>query len=162
MVKDENSLMMIGWREWASLPHIHIPFIKAKVDTGAKTSALHAFDIYQFTERGMPKVHFSVHPLQRREDIVINCSADIIDRRVVSDSGGHRERRYVIQTPLVIGGVRWIIEMTLANRESMSFRMLLGRDAMKSILIEPTRSYLLGRPQGIIKSYKKKTQLRKK
>ena len=151
--RSAGSTLIIGWREWISFPHLHLPFVKAKVDTGARTSSLHAFDIYTTTERGQPRVHFSVHPVQRT-DFIIKCSSDIIDYRTVSDSGGHRERRYVIETPIVIGDLKWTIELTLANRESMTFRMLLGREAMKQLIVEPGRSYLLGRPTGVLKTYR--------
>jgi hypothetical protein len=146
--------LLIGWREYVSLPNLGLPVLKAKVDTGARTSALHAFKIETFQDHGVLKVRFQVHPVQRRSDIIVTCEAPVIDHRVVSDSGGHRERRYVIETMVTIGSLKWPIEVTLANRESMTFRMLLGRNAMGRVLIDPARSFLLGKPLKVAGQYK--------
>ncbi len=146
---------MIGWKEWVSLPKLKLPAVKAKVDTGARTSSLHAFEIKPFMERGTQKVRFSVHPIQGRNDIVVTCEEKVVDHRYVSDSGGHREKRYVIETPIEFGGFSFPIEITLANRETMSHRMLIGRSAMKSLMIDPAHSYLLGRPKKVIGAYRK-------
>ena len=141
-----NGLAAIGWREWLSLPELGIPHLKAKVDTGARTSALHACYLETFHEHGVAMVRFGIHPLQRRTDIVIDCTAAVIDRRDVTDSGGHREKRYVIETHAVLGDVSWPLELTLTNRDSMRFRMLLGRTAMEDrFVVVPSASYLLGR-----------------
>jgi hypothetical protein len=158
----ETSRLLIGWREWIALPELHLPAIKAKVDTGARTSALHAFEVEAFHERGVLKVRFRVHPMQRRSDIVISCVAPVIDYRTVSDSGGHHEKRFVIETTLSIGSLKFPIEMTLANRETMSHRMLLGRSAMKNLIIDPAHSYHLGRPEKIKSLYSKSAVKRKK
>lgn len=147
---------MIGWKEWITIPQLHIPFIKTKIDTGARTSSLHSFDLKVSTERGQKRAHFKVHPVQGRNDIVVSCSADVVDYRYVTDSGGHKEKRFVIITPIVLDGIRWEVELTLANRETMSFRMLLGRSAMKNMMIEPGHSYLLGKPKGVLAAYKAK------
>ncbi len=152
--------IVIGWREWVALPELQLPAIKAKVDTGARTSSLHAFDIVPFTERGELKVRFKVHPLTK-SDLVVSCSASVADYRTVSDSGGHREKRYVIVSDLVIGELRFPIEITLANRETMTHRMLFGRSAMKQFVIEPAHSYLLGRPEKIKALYRRKAKKRK-
>jgi hypothetical protein len=144
-----ESRRTIGWREWAELPGLGIAAIKAKVDTGARTSALHAFSVEPFEEEGVRMVRFGIHPLQRRDDVACYCTAPVADRRWVSDSGGHRELRWIIITPLRMGGLEWPVELTLTNRDSMLFRMLLGRTGMaRNFLIDPRASYLLGRPKG--------------
>ncbi|MEK7790729.1 MAG: RimK/LysX family protein [Deltaproteobacteria bacterium] len=137
--------MVVGWREWISLPELHIPAIKAKVDTGARTSALHAFKIKTYREKGKFRVRFGIHPLQKRTDLEIICHADIIDRRMVTDSGGHRELRWVICTPIRIQRLEWPVEMTLTNRDKMNFRMLLGRMALhEQLVVNPAHSFLMG------------------
>jgi hypothetical protein len=135
----------IGWREWLALPMLQIPAIKAKIDTGARTSALHAFFVEPFERNGMQMVRFGVHPLRKRLDLEIICEAPVKDYRAVSDSGGHREMRYVIETEVVLGDLKKRIEMTLTNRDNMRFRMLLGRTAMAGMSVLPDRSYLTGR-----------------
>lgn len=141
-----ESLVTLGWREWVALPELGIRQIKAKVDTGARTSALHAFQIEEFTERGKPRVRFRIHPIQRDNETVVECEADVVDQRIVSDSGGHREKRYVIRTDVVIGPHTWNAELTLTARDDMLFRMLLGRTAMKGqAQVDPSRSYLVGK-----------------
>lgn len=137
----------IGWREWLALPELKISAIKAKIDTGARTSALHAFFVEPFLDNGCEMVRFGIHPLQGREDVAIICEYPIRDYRQVSDSGGHREMRYVIETTAKLGDHCWPIEMTLTNRDSMKFRMLLGRTAMRGITVLPEKSFLFGRPK---------------
>lgn len=135
---------LLGWREWVALPKLGIPAIKAKIDTGARTSALHTFWLETFHENSQHKVRFSIHPVQKRADIEIICTAEIIDERIIADSGGHREKRYVILTPIQIGDQHWPIEITLTNRDTMQFRMLLGRTALVAggVKVAPDASYL--------------------
>jgi hypothetical protein len=134
---------IIGFREWISLPALHLTALKAKIDTGAKTSSLHAFGIKLVKRGGKAFVKFNVHPIQKNLDLVVACAAPLIDRRVVTDSGGHKELRYVINTTILIGGMKKVIELTLTNRETMKYRMLLGREALKQFYIDPSQSYLL-------------------
>ena len=142
----KKDLMTLGWREWVDLPELGLASIKAKVDTGARTSALHAFEVRQFDAGGRRKVEFRMHPRQKDTDTVVVCRADVIDERVVRDSGGHAEKRWVIQTPVTIGGETWPIEITLTARDDMLFRMLLGRTAIrKRAVVDPARSYLVGK-----------------
>ena len=133
----------VGWREWASLPELGIDAIKMKVDPGARTSAIHAFEVESFKRDDTEWVRFSLHPIQDQPQVTV-CEAPVLDRRVVTDSGGHKEERPVILTEIDLGGRRWPIEITLTDRETMKFRMLLGRTAMTEIRVEPTESFLLG------------------
>lgn len=144
------NLPVLGWREWVGLPELKIAQLKAKVDTGARSSALHAFMIDPYRKDGQRWVMFAIHPLQKRSDLVVECHAMIKDRRLVSDSGGHKQRRYVIETQLLIGQFLVTAELTLTNRDSMRFRMLLGRTAMeKKFIIDPSTSYLQGKPDKL-------------
>lgn len=146
LIKPVQKLPVIGWREWVGLPELGIAKIKAKVDTGARTSALHAFSLKPFTENGKDKIAFEIHPLQHNKNEIITCIADVIDKRAVTDSGGHTEERYVIVTPLTIAGQNWPIEITLTERENMLFRMLLGRSALrKHFIVNPARSFVTTR-----------------
>ncbi|SRR5579883_222456 len=146
LIKTIKKYPVIGWREWVSLPGLGIDKIKAKIDTGARTSALHAFSLQPFVENGRNKISFEIHPLQHNTELTVQCIADIVDRRLVTDSGGHAEERYVIQTPITIAGQTWSIEITLTERETMLFRMLLGRSAIrKHFIINPARSFITTR-----------------
>ena len=135
--------LTFGWEEWVALPELGLPAIKAKIDTGARTSALHAHDIEVFGPASKPKVRFNVHPVAGNEDITITCSAPIIDRREVTSSNGEAELRYVISTKMDVAGQSWPIDVTLTNRAGMTSRMLLGRQALTDhITISPTEKRL--------------------
>jgi hypothetical protein len=137
---------VLGWREWISLPELGLA-VKAKVDTGARSSALHAFDIETFRRRGKHHVRFKVHPVQRETRTTVITEAEMVDEKRVRDSGGTETLRPVIHTPITINDMRWEIEITLTNRDVMGFRMLLGRQAIRGrYVVDPGRSFLLGRP----------------
>ena len=137
-----TSTFILGWEEWLALPDLGLPAIRAKVDTGAKTSALHAHQIEAFGPPGARMVRFAVYPIPGRQDIEVTCSAPVVGRREVTSSNGTRENRFVIATTVRISGRHWPIDVTLTNRESMSTRMLLGRQAIREdIFVDPTTSY---------------------
>ncbi|MCH7944359.1 MAG: ATP-dependent zinc protease [Proteobacteria bacterium] len=145
-MKDNAERLVVGWREWLALPDLGLPAIKAKIDTGARTSALHAFFVEPFDKGGVGHVRFGIHPLQRRTDIEVVCEAPVVDRRWVSDSGGHRELRYFLEALVHMGGRVWPVEISLTDRDSMMFRMLLGRTAIKGrMMVDPERSYVAGK-----------------
>ncbi len=136
------SHLVLGWEEWISLPDLGLPAIKAKVDTGARTSALHATQIEAFGSKSAPKVRFIVHPIPGREDLAVACSAPVLDRREVTSSNGESELRYVIETHLEVAGQKWPIEVTLTNRSGMQSHMLLGRQAMhEEVQVQPTERF---------------------
>jgi hypothetical protein len=143
VIEYHNSVyVVLGWREWVSLPDLGIKKIKAKIDTGARTSALHAFNIDKFRSHGKDKVRFDLHPIQRNDKKIVKCTANLIDIRLVTDSGAHRELRYVIETSVILGGLSHAIEITLTNRASMTYRMLLGRKALqRHYIIDPSTSF---------------------
>lgn len=144
----DSERKILGWREWAGLPDLGLPAIKAKVDTGALTSALHAYLIEPYTSNGRDMVRFLIHPIQRNEEFSVECRCPVFDFREVTDSGGHREMRYVIQSTIAISGERYPIDLTLTNRDTMRFRMLLGRRAMVDrFLVDPAASYVSGKLQ---------------
>ncbi len=144
---NENAkLRQLGWREWIALPGLGIPRIKAKVDTGARTSCLHAFFVERYRQDKSDWVRFHVHPEQRDNDYVVECEAPLLDLRIVSDSGGHREQRCVIQTAALVYAQPELIELTLTDRDSMRFRMLLGRTALEHrYLVNSAASYVSGK-----------------
>ncbi len=137
--------IVVGSEEWCALPLLGIPAIKARVDSGARTSAIHAFNIKAFKRGLVSWVSFEVHPLQNNRRTIVRCEAEVLDKRVVKSSSGIAEKRYVIKTTLEHDGKNWPIEMTLTNRDSMGYRMLLGREAMIGrILVDPAASFLGG------------------
>lgn len=157
--KRERHLEVIGWREWVSLPDLGIPRIKAKVDTGARSSSLHAFDVRLFENDGKTHVRFKVHPLQRSSRETIVSEAPVLEFRQVKSSSGHGTKRPVIVTTVEALGQSWPIEVTLANRDTMGFRMLLGREAVRGrMLVDAERSYYGGKPPRDRKGRRRKVQ----
>lgn len=140
-----QNLRIIGWKEWAALPQLNTPLIKVKIDTGAKTSALHAYDLEVIERDGKKYAQFFIHPLQKNDLISRRALAEIIDKRIVRSSSGHREERFVIRSGIKIGDYTWDIDITLTNRDIMNHRMLLGREAMSQILVHPGKTYCQGR-----------------
>ena len=138
-----NSILVVGWREWVALPDLDINRIKAKIDTGARTSALHTFSVESLNRNNTLRIRFKVRPLQQNKKTVITCESDVFDQRIIRDSGGNEELRYVIKTDIILGNKRWSIEITLTNRDSMGFRMLLGRTAMRNLIVHPKRSFII-------------------
>lgn len=152
-----QQLSVIGWREKIALPELGIPEIKAKIDTGARSSALHAFDVETFEQNGKMMVRFKVHPYQRDTHHTLTAEAVLLDQRQVRNSGGHAQWRPVIQTMVELDGERWSIELTLTNRDVMGFRMLLGRQAVRQrFLVDAGRSFLRSSTEG--RKMRKKTQ----
>lgn len=146
MAKRRHPSIIVGWREWVALPDLGLPAVKAKVDTGAKTSSLHAFDIETFREGGRERVRFGVHPMQEDEQLTVWATADVVDERAVTSSSGHEELRVVIRTSLRLGDLTWPIELTLTDRRQMRLRMLLGREALAGrLLVDASASFLHGR-----------------
>lgn len=140
----------IGWREWVQLPELGVEEIKAKVDTGADNSSLHAFNIERFDDDGVPMVRFEIHPRQRKKRPSISCVAEVVGEKKVKNPGGRSEMRPVIMTTLVIAGKKVDAKVNLTTRDEMTFRMLLGRRTIrKKFLVDPGRSYLGGRPSKL-------------
>jgi len=145
-MKKETSKIIIGRAEWFSFPTLGIPAIKARIDSGAKTSSIHAYHIKPFQRDGVDWVKFEVHPVQGNRRVVIDCESPIVDQRKVKSSSGTSEKRYVVRAPVTIGDRVWDIELTLTNRDSMGYRMLLGREAMIGrMMIDPEKSFCLGK-----------------
>lgn len=152
MNEPDGGLLTLGWREWVSLPELGLKQIKAKVDTGARTSSLHAFEVRDFHHGGVHRVEFKMHPRQHDNDTVVVCTANIVDQRFVRDSGGNQEKRWVIESPVTIGHLSWNIEINLTSRDDMRFRMLLGRTAFRGhAVVDPARSYVHGKRRKKVK-----------
>ncbi|HJT33206.1 MAG TPA: RimK/LysX family protein [Pirellulales bacterium] len=156
-----HALPTIGWREWLALPDLHIGAVKAKVDTGARSSALHAFDIEPFERDGRPMVRFSVHPWQHNSSHSVAAEAELIGQRLVRNSGGLETLRPVIVTSARLFGECWPIEVTLIGRDAMGFRLLLGREAVRRrFLVDASRSFLAGkRPAGVPRTPRRERKL---
>jgi ribosomal protein S6--L-glutamate ligase len=137
---------IIGNQEWCAFPELGIPAIKARIDSGAKTSSIHAFNITTYVKDNIDWVSFEVHPVQRNDEILIRCECPIVDKRDVKSSSGTSETRYVISTPISLGDSAWDAELTLSDRDAMGYRMLLGREAMNGrLVIDPSMKCVLGR-----------------
>ena len=153
-----NSKVTIGSEEWVSLVELNIPYIKARIDSGAKTSSLHALNIQPYQKDGQNWVSFDVYPIQNDGKRRVKCNALVTDKRFVKSSTGNREQRFVIQTFMTIGDHTWSIEITLTNRDSMGYRMLFGREAMKGrLIVDPEKSFSLGNisDSTVVASYEK-------
>ncbi len=139
---------LLGWREWIGFPQLGLPAIKAKVDTGAKTTCLHAFEVESFMQNGEEWLNFKVHPFQDNSDTVASCTAPVFDKRNVTDSGGHTEERFVIKSPIIVGKWQQPVEITLTARDNMKFRVLLGRNAINAgnFYVNPSKSWLQKKP----------------
>jgi hypothetical protein len=143
----KNRRQIIGWREWVGLPELGVDKIKAKIDTGARTSAIHAWNISELEGPDGPWVSFDLHPVQRENRTVVPCRAAVADMRTIRSSSGEEERRYIIRTRLRLGPRSWLIDLSLTNRDEMGFRILLGRAAVRRrIIVDPGRSFLIPRP----------------
>ena len=139
--------VVIGWREWVGLPDCGVDHLKAKIDTGARTSALHAFRLREFIDGGVPHVRFEIHPDQRTSRNAVEVTAKVVDRRKIRSSNGTVQVRPVIRTTLDAVGQRFPIDITLTNRDEMGFRMLIGRAALRRrFLVDPSRSFFGGTP----------------
>ena len=135
--------LILGWEEWVALPALGLAALKAKIDSGARTSALHAREIEPFGTPDQPRLRFRVHPAPGRKDLEIVCDAPLVGFREVASSNGERERRAVIATPIAIGQRVWTIEVTLTDRATMRSRMLIGRQALREgVLIDPGNAFL--------------------
>ncbi|MEQ8852024.1 MULTISPECIES: ATP-dependent zinc protease [Gimesia] len=145
--KQKSDPAVIGWREWISLPDLGIGLIKAKVDTGARSSSLHAYDLHRFERDQEEWIRFKVHPVQRRTHEVVEAEARIFEYRSVRSSSGKATMRPVIVTNIELLGFNWPVELTLANRDEMGFRMLLGREAFRQrFFVDAGKSYYGGKP----------------
>lgn len=143
-MKHDLKPLIIGRREWVALPDLGLYAIKAKVDTGARTSALHAEAVETFGPISAPRVRFLIHPLLEQPEVAVWCEAELLCARDVTSSSGERENRCIIRTMLRVGIREWPIELGLTNREGLAHRMLLGRQAIRpGMLVDPARSFLL-------------------
>ncbi|MFT5258338.1 MAG: hypothetical protein ACI9J2_000007 [Saprospiraceae bacterium] len=141
-----ENLLTVGWLELIALPQLQVPAMKVKVDTGARTSALHATNIERFERQGEEYARFLVHPIRRYQKHAVVAEAPVIGEIEVKNSGGYVEKRPVVVTELTIGEETWPIQITLTNRENMRFKMLLGREAMREkLVVNPSVEYLHGK-----------------
>ncbi len=160
---DKPAKLVVGWREWIALPELGVAAIKPKIDTGARSSSLHAFNIETFERDGVDWVRFDLHPFQRDAETTVRTEAPVLELRSVRSSSGHSTLRPVIQTTVELSGRRWSVELTLAARDEMGFRMLLGREALRGrFIVEPGRSYLVSKPPASHSTGKKTTKKKRR
>ncbi|MBN9606581.1 MAG: ATP-dependent zinc protease [Actinomycetales bacterium] len=146
MERTAHSSTPVGWREWVGLPGVGVPWIKAKLDTGARSSTVHAFDVEEFTEGGVDRVRFRIRPWQDSAEDIVETVCDVHDRRRIRSSSGHAEHRVVVLLDVALAGRTVSAEVTLTNRDAMGFRMLIGRQALRQgFVVDPGRSFLGGR-----------------
>ena len=149
---DDPTPLVAGWREWVELPDLGVRWIKAKLDTGARTSAVHAFDVEELERDGETWVRYAVHPWQRSDDDAVTAESRVLDRREIRSSSGHVDERYVVAMDLHLVGRTVTVEMSLGSRDEMGFRLLVGREALRQgFLVDSSRSYLGGRPQRAVR-----------
>lgn len=152
MVADSPSNTIAGWREWVSLPGLGVPWVKAKLDTGARSSAIHAFDLEAFERDGEDWVRYSIHPWQRTAEEAVECESRVIAQRSIRSSSGHSDVRHVVSLDISLAGRVVTSEVTLSRRDEMGFRMLIGREALRQgFLVDPGRSYIGGRPSRSVR-----------
>ena len=143
---------VVGWREWVALPQAGVEWVKAKIDTGARSSAIHAFDLEAYDVDGQERVRFSVHPWQRSDEDHVELSLPLLDRREVRSSNGQTEQRYAVALDVRLAGRTVTTVMTLSNRDEMGFRMLIGREALaRGFLVDAALSYAGGRPRRAVR-----------
>ena len=144
--------VVVGWREWVALPQADVPWIKAKIDTGARSSSIHAFGLEAFARDGEEWVRFTLHPWQRSEEDSVELSLPVLDRREVRSSNGQTDQRYAVAMDVTLAGRTITTVMTLSNRDEMGFRMLIGREALeRGFLVDAARSYAGGRPRRAVR-----------
>ncbi|NPD04403.1 hypothetical protein HN031_06840 [Nocardioides sp. zg-1308] len=144
--------VVVGWREWVGLPQADLPWVKAKIDTGARSSSIHAFDLEAFEADGREWVRFSIHPWQRSDEDRTELTVPVLDRREVRSSNGQVEQRYAVAMDVVLAGRPLTTVMTLSNRDEMGFRMLIGREALeRGFLVDASLSYAGGRPRRAVR-----------
>jgi len=146
MARIDDHYTLIGWREWVVFPDFEGALVKAKIDTGARTSAIHAVNVEAIERDGQTYISFIIHPNQKDTENTVECIAPLVERREITDSGGHVEQRFIVSANVQLGGQTWPIELSLTDRDAMGFRMLLGRTAMQNrFLVQPDKSFLHGR-----------------
>lgn len=144
--------VVVGWREWVALPQADVPWVKAKIDTGARSSSIHAFDLEVYEQHGRDRVRFSIHPWQRSDDDLVELDLPVLDVREVRSSNGQVEKRYAVALDVTLAGRTITTVMTLSNRDEMGFRMLIGREALeRGFLVDASRSYAGGKPRRAVR-----------